>query len=165
MTVKLRQGILWSDGVEFTADDVMYTVEKQMADPGYVWSARVLDRGRRASTAPDKYTVHLQAEGAERRFHALFSVRWNAAWIMPKHIFEKRRRPQGFDFNPPVGLGPYTLNSFDPNGAWYIWEKRADWDKTAMAEWGEPKPQVHHLPLDPVDTISASSRWSTATST
>src|SRR5690606_31863656 len=27
MTVKLRQGILWSDGVEFTADDVVFTVE------------------------------------------------------------------------------------------------------------------------------------------
>ncbi len=25
MTVKLRRGIYWSDGVEFTADDVVYT--------------------------------------------------------------------------------------------------------------------------------------------
>ena len=49
--------------------------------------------------------------------------------------------PKTYDFNPPVGLGPYTLNSFDPNGAWYIWEKRADWDKTAMAQWGEPAPK------------------------
>ena len=27
MTVKLREGIYWSDGVEFTADDVIFTVE------------------------------------------------------------------------------------------------------------------------------------------
>ena len=46
ITVKLRQGILWSDGVEFTSDDVRYTVETQMADPGYVMSARVLDNDR-----------------------------------------------------------------------------------------------------------------------
>ena len=26
MTVKLRQGLYWSDGVEFTADDLIYTV-------------------------------------------------------------------------------------------------------------------------------------------
>ena len=32
--VKLKQGIMWSDGVEFTSDDVKYTVETQMADPG-----------------------------------------------------------------------------------------------------------------------------------
>ena len=46
-----------------------------------------------------------------------------------------------YDFNPPVGLGPYTLHSFDPNGTWYIWEKRADWDHTAVADFGEPAPQ------------------------
>ena len=46
-----------------------------------------------------------------------------------------------FDYNPPLSLGAYTLHSFDPNGTWYIWEKRADWDKTAMAQWGEPGPK------------------------
>lgn len=30
MTVKLRDGIYWSDGVEFTSDDVVYTVQAQM---------------------------------------------------------------------------------------------------------------------------------------
>ena len=59
---------------------------------------------------------------------------------MPKHIFEKVADIKAFKFNPPVGLGPYTLKSFDPNGAWYIWERRKDWDKTAMAEWGKPAP-------------------------
>src|SRR5690606_1470861 len=39
MTVHLREGILWSDGEEFTADDVVYTVETQIANPGMVWSA------------------------------------------------------------------------------------------------------------------------------
>jgi peptide/nickel transport system substrate-binding protein len=32
MTVKLKQGITWSDGVGFTAADVVYTVEKQKGD-------------------------------------------------------------------------------------------------------------------------------------
>ena len=34
MTAKLKQGIYWSDGVEFTADDVVFTVEKHKATPG-----------------------------------------------------------------------------------------------------------------------------------
>src|SRR3954470_21532150 len=38
MTVKLRNGIFWSDGVEFTADDVVYTVKTQMDHPGMVIS-------------------------------------------------------------------------------------------------------------------------------
>jgi peptide/nickel transport system substrate-binding protein len=140
MTVKLKQGIKWSDGEEFTAADVKYTVETQMANPGMLWSAPFTDAVASVDT-PDNYTVHFKLKKSDARFHALFSVRWNGAWIMPKHVFEKVADVMSFDFNPPVGLGPYTLNSFDPNGAWYIWEKRADWDKTGMAEWGEPAPK------------------------
>ena len=39
MTVKHKEGIYWSDGVEFTADDVVFTVETQIAHPGMGWSA------------------------------------------------------------------------------------------------------------------------------
>ena len=39
MTVKLRDGIFWSDGVEFTADDVVFTVQTLMKTPGMNWSA------------------------------------------------------------------------------------------------------------------------------
>src|SRR6267154_1978296 len=38
MTVKLRQGIYWSDGVEFTADDVVYTIQTHMKTNGLRWS-------------------------------------------------------------------------------------------------------------------------------
>ena len=140
MTVHLKQGVLWSDGVEFTADDVKYTVETQAATPGFVWSAAFSDAVASVDT-PDKYTVHFVLKKPNARFHSLFSVRWNAAWIMPKHVFEKVEDPLAYDFNPPVGLGPYSLHSFDPNGSWYIWERRTDWDKTGMAEWGEPAPK------------------------
>src|SRR5580698_127539 len=34
MTVKLRRGIYWSDGVEFNADDVVYTIETHMKTNG-----------------------------------------------------------------------------------------------------------------------------------
>jgi peptide/nickel transport system substrate-binding protein len=140
MTVHLREGIYWSDGEEFTADDVVYTVETQMADPGYVWSAPFSQQVESVE-AVDDYTVRFVLQQPNSRFHARFSVRWNAAWIMPEHIFSEFEDPKMHDFNPPIGLGPYTLNSFDPNGAWYIWEKREDWERTTVAEYGEPGPQ------------------------
>ena len=140
MTVKLREGILWSDGEEFTADDVVYTVETQIATPGMVWSAPFSENVESVE-AVDDYTVKFVLKQPNSRFHALFSVRWNGAWIMPEHIFSEVEDVMAYDFNPPVSLGPYTLNSYDPNGYWYIWEKREDWDKTALAQWGEPAPQ------------------------
>src|SRR5215475_8918866 len=39
MTVKLRSGIYWSDGVEFTADDLVFTTELHMKTSGLRWSA------------------------------------------------------------------------------------------------------------------------------
>ena len=41
MTVKLRRGIHWSDGVEFTADDVMFTIRTHLKTNGLRWSAPV----------------------------------------------------------------------------------------------------------------------------
>jgi peptide/nickel transport system substrate-binding protein len=140
MTVHLREGILWSDGEEFTADDVVYTVETQIANPGMVWSAPFSEHVESVE-AVDDYTVHFTLKQPNSRFHALFSVRWNGAWIMPEHVFSQVEDVMAYDFNPPVSLGPYTLHSFDPNGYWYIWEKREDWDKTAIAQWGEPAPK------------------------
>lgn len=140
MTVKLRQGIYWSDGVEFTADDVVYTIETHQNTDGLRWSAAV-QVNVDSITAPDPYTVVFKLKKPNSRFHALFTVRWNAMWMMPKHVFEKAGDPLKFDFNPPVSLGPYTMHAYDPNGKWFIWEKREDWQRTTLARFGEPGPK------------------------
>ena len=140
MTVKLKQGITWSDGVDFTADDVVYTVEKQKATTGTPFNGAFNSQVKTVE-ATDPYTVHFVLNEPNSRFHTLFSVRWTGAWIMPKHVFEKVEDILSFDNNPPVSLGAYTLHSFDPNGTWYIWEKRPDWEKTALGMVGVPKPK------------------------
>jgi peptide/nickel transport system substrate-binding protein len=140
MTVKLRKGIFWSDGKEFTADDVVYTIETHMKTPGLRWSAAVQVNVAEI-TAPDANTVIFKLKKPNSRFHALFTVRWNAMWMMPKHVFEKAGDLVKFAFDPPVTLGPYTLKSYDPNGKWFIWEKRQDWQRTSVARFGEPGPK------------------------
>ncbi|MDH3664163.1 MAG: ABC transporter substrate-binding protein, partial [Alphaproteobacteria bacterium] len=140
MTVKLRDGIYWSDGVEFTADDVVYTIDAHKNTDGLRWSAAVQINVDSVS-APDPYTVVFKLKKPNSRFHALFTVRWNALWIMPKHVFEQAEDINQFDFNPPVSLGPYVMHSYDPNGKWFIWEKREDWQRTTLARYGEPGPK------------------------
>jgi peptide/nickel transport system substrate-binding protein len=116
MTVKLRKGLYWSDGVEFSAADVVYTVETHLNTKGLRWSAPIQINVASVS-APDPYTVVYKLKKPNSRFHALYTVRWNAMWIMPKHVFEKAGDPLKFAFNPPVTLGAYTLNSFDPKAS------------------------------------------------
>jgi peptide/nickel transport system substrate-binding protein len=139
MTVKLRPGIYWSDGVEFTAEDVVFTAETHMNNNGLTRSA-VYQLNVDSVEAPDPRTVIFNLKKPNSRFHSLFTVRWNAAWIMPKHIFEGKD-PVTFNFNPPVSLGAYKLHGYDPNGQWFTWEKREDWDKTTIARYGEPGPR------------------------
>ncbi|PNR97918.1 peptide ABC transporter [Petrotoga olearia DSM 13574] len=140
MTIKLREGIYWSDGVEFTADDVVFTVETLKAHPTMAWGANFeiyVDQAYKT----DDYTVVLKLKQPNSRMHATFTVRWSGCYIMPKHIFEKVENPEAYKFNPPVSLGPYVLESYDPNGYWNLWKKRDDWERSTLGKlYGEPGP-------------------------
>ncbi len=136
MTVKLRKGLMWSDGVEFTADDLFYTVDIQMKTPGF-GNTGLFKGNIDKLEQPDKYTVVFHLKTPNSRFHSSFTVRWGACYMMPKHIFEKEKDPVKFKFNPPVSLGAYKLKDFDPNGKWYLWQLRDDWKKTSVALLGD----------------------------
>jgi len=150
MTVKLRPGIFWSDGVEFTADDVVFTVDTHINTASLERSA-LIQLNVESVSAPDPNTVVFKLKKPNSRFHTIFTVRWNALWIMPKHAFEGQD-PLTFDFNPPVSLGAYTLHGYDPNGQWFTWEKRPDWERTTLGRFGEPGPRyVTYLDPGPPD--------------
>ncbi len=122
-----------------------------MDHPSMSWGSAFLGSVE-TMTAPDKYTVVFKLKRPNSRFHANFTVRWGACWIIPKHVFEKAEDPSKFDFNPPISLGPYVLKSFDPNGEWYIWQKRDDWQRTTLARFGEPVPKyVAYIDPGPPD--------------
>jgi peptide/nickel transport system substrate-binding protein len=140
MRVKLRRGLFWSDGVEFSSADVKATVDIQLKYPTMRFSA-VLGSNVASVEAPDAETVIFKLKKPNSRFHANFTVRWGAIWILPRHIFEKVEDPSKFDFNKPVGLGAYTLHSFDPDGKWYIWQLREDWQRTSLGRYGKPGPK------------------------
>jgi peptide/nickel transport system substrate-binding protein len=140
MTVKLRKGIYWSDGVEFTADDLIYTVDIQKKTAGMAYSGQ-FSAYVASMDKPDNYTVVFNLSKPNSRFHGLFTVRWSACFMMPKHIFEKQADPLAYKFNPMVSLGAYTLKDYDPNGNWYLWQRRDDWQRTSLGQWGQPAPK------------------------
>ena len=64
MTVKLRPGIFWSDGVEFTADDVVFTIEHPPQDQR-ARAQRAVPAQRRQHRGARQVHRRLQAEEAE----------------------------------------------------------------------------------------------------
>jgi peptide/nickel transport system substrate-binding protein len=141
LEIPLRQGVAWDDGEPFTSADVVFTVETLMEYEGFNAHPLFVDAVKSVS-APDDYTVVFELTKPNSRFHTTFLDRWGCTWIMPKHIFEGVEDPVTFEFNPFVGTGAYKLHSFDPQGFWTVWEKRADWDKSPTGIlYGEPKPK------------------------
>ncbi len=141
MTIKLRKGIYWSDGVPITADDVVFTIDLHVRTPGLLYHgpmAEFVDKVYKT----DDHTVVVELKGSNSRFHTHFLDRWGCLRIMPKHIFEKVEDPLAFEFNPPVSSGPYVLYDYDPAGFWTLWERREDWERTPTGMlYGEPKPK------------------------
>mgnify|MGYP000878736324 CR=1 FL=1 len=130
MTVKLREGIFWSDGIEFTADDVVFTVNYLMKNEGLRWGAEFRQNVNKVEKI-DKYTVTFHLKEPNPRFHYYFTVRFDACYIMPKHYWEKVENPMSNNFYPPISLGAYKLKSADPAGYWTLYERREDWQRTS----------------------------------
>jgi len=133
MSVKLRKGIYWSDGVEFTADDVVFTVKNLKSHPAMMWGTE-LELYVEDVHKVDDYTVVFELTKPYSRFHNVFTARYYAVYIMPKHIWEKVEKPMEFTFYPPVSLGPYILKDADSAGYWELFERREDWERTSVGK-------------------------------
>jgi len=141
MTVNLREGVYWSDGVPFTADDVVFTIETNKSTPGLSYHGSIVEFVKKASKL-DEHTAVIELKVPNSRFHAFFLDRWGCLWMMPKHIFEEVENLVEFEFNPPVGTGPYELYDYDRAGFWTMWIRRADWDRSPTGIlYGKPQPK------------------------
>jgi peptide/nickel transport system substrate-binding protein len=132
MNVDLRDNIYWSDGVQFTADDLVYTVELLTANPelnASGWSTQ-LGQFLESIEKTGDFSVQFNLKESNPRFHNMFETRWNGVYMMPKHIFETVDDPVTYTFNPAVTLGAYTVTETDPNGYWELFTRRDDWERT-----------------------------------
>src|SRR5262249_41481271 len=127
-TLKLRDGVTWSDGVPMTADDVDFTINLLLGDKtatlGY---AADMQHWVKSVKKVDNLTEEFTLTAPNPRFQLdYFSVRiWGALDILPKHVWEGQD-PFTFTFYDadkgwPIGTGPYKLTSANPTQ--FIWDR------------------------------------------
>ena len=116
----LRQGVKFSDGVEFTADDVVFTINRVL-DPkiAYAQAARISQV--ESVVAVDKYTVDVKTKAV---FPTL--VRGLSDIIMePKHYYEKVG-PEKVAAHP-VGTGPFIFKEWVPGDHYTLTANKDYW--------------------------------------
>lgn len=90
VTVKLRDGVTWSDGKPFTADDVVFTFDMlRQAAPKMLLSSVVVEWVKSA-TAVDPLTISIKLNKPGPRWAADFLATGQSTRfvVVPKHIWE-----------------------------------------------------------------------------
>lgn len=131
ITFKLHQGIKWSDGQPFTADDVAFTFNVMQQYPAADYQG--LDSSIKSVTAVDPQTVTITLTAPNS------SILWpigGQTWIVAKHIWSGVGDPTKYTDANPVGTGPYVFKSFTP--------QLITLTKNSTF-WGSPKPVVPEL--------------------
>ncbi len=141
-TMTLREGIEWSDGEAFNADDVVFTIEMVQGNEELSAREAATIRAQVASVEKvDDLTVKLTLNEGNPRFPTEnFGVRiFGSFLVMPEHVWSAAEDPATFAFFPPIGTGPYTYSSGATNRM--IWDRNDDYwgAKTGFQDLPEPQ--------------------------
>lgn len=107
--VTAREGVQWSDGEEFTADDIAFTFNLFLDFPAL------------NADFPEQL-VSAEADGSTatitfNRSQYVNQVKLNRTVIVPEHIWAEVDDPVTYTDTEPVGTGPYLLESWTPQAA------------------------------------------------
>jgi peptide/nickel transport system substrate-binding protein len=143
VTVKLRDGVKWSDGEPFTAEDVAFTFEMlKAAAPDLVFSSAIKEWVKSVEVI-DPLTLKITLSKPGPRWAQDFLATGQATRFVtvPKHIWEGKDPKTFGDFDLakgwPVGTGPYKLVKSDSSSL--VYDLRDDW-------WAKDVGLVNEMP-------------------
>lgn len=103
-TFKLREGVQWHDGSEFTADDVVYTLNRHMGEDS-ISKVTALVNYVTEWKKIDKYTIKAILASANSDLPAILGT---------FHFKIIKNGAEGEYFQQPIGTGPFKSVEFTP---------------------------------------------------
>jgi peptide/nickel transport system substrate-binding protein len=110
MTIRLKSGLLWSDGDGLDAADVVFSIEAYMANPDtHLYGANIRNIRSAKAVSGDPLALVVTFREVEGSGAELLTFP-----ILPSHLYRNRNdlRRNAEDFIP-VGSGPYVVREFD----------------------------------------------------
>jgi peptide/nickel transport system substrate-binding protein len=102
---KLREGVKFHSGLDFTAEDVKYTFDR-ILNPATASRLRAQYSGIKAVTVVDPFTVKFELNTTDAAFLSYLATNPDGA-IVPKGVDNLDTKP--------VGTGPFVFESYQPN--------------------------------------------------
>ena len=131
VTINIRDGVKWSDGMPWTANDLVFTINMLKDNAPELSFSVDMDNWVAEAVATDDLTAVITLNNPNPRFvFSFFTHNFdNGVPIVPAHIWEGED-PTTFtflteDFSQPVVTGPYSMVLSSPQQR--IWDLRTDW--------------------------------------
>ncbi|MDP3142740.1 MAG: ABC transporter substrate-binding protein, partial [Candidatus Omnitrophota bacterium] len=139
-TFNLRKNIFWSDGQRFTADDVVFTFNDLIFNPGIPNSSKDIFTIEGKIFKVEKIDEFIVRFVLPVRFAPF--LRSMSQEILPKHLLEKPLREGKFNFTwgtdtapkDIAGIGPYRLSKYLPGERIILERNPYYWKKSKSLE-------------------------------
>jgi peptide/nickel transport system substrate-binding protein len=152
VTIKIRDGVKWSDGMPWTAADVVFTINMLKANAPELILSTDMKTWVKEAVVVDPLTARIVLTAPNPRF--LFSYFTdcfvNGVRIVPEHIWKDKdaKTFKNLDLAKgwPVVSGPYKLAASMPEQR--VWDLRKDWWAVAVGFQSLPKVErIIYLPF------------------
>jgi peptide/nickel transport system substrate-binding protein len=168
-TIKLREGIEWSDGEPMNADDVVFTINMLLENPDLDMAGEMVTWVESVEKVDD-LTTQFNLTGPNPRFildHFAVKI-YGRHNIMPEHIWADKDPITFTNYDPdqgwPVFTGPYLLESVSETEFTYVrnddwWGAKSGWmdlpapERLVWTTFGTEDTKVAAMAADGLDSV------------
>jgi peptide/nickel transport system substrate-binding protein len=130
-TMKLREGVEWSDGEAFNCADVKFTLDMLVANAPDMQQSSYFKEWIKDVSCTDDFNLVINLNKPYARFMYPLVIGWEYHFaVVPEHIWKDVADPKTFTFYDPekgwpIFTGPYKLTS--TSATQVVLDRRDDW--------------------------------------